>query len=113
MQLIRAEDGTRLWSQRYESEMTDVFAIQDEISAAIVKQLQLNLTGHSLVKQAVTNAAAYDATLEGRHHLNNFTPASADRARQRYVRAIDPLPPTGAYRVSRHILPRERLTQSP
>ncbi len=88
VQLIRAEDGTHLWSHRYESEMTDVFAIQDEISAAIVKQLQLNLTGHSLVKRAVTNAAAYDATLEGRHHLNNFTPASADRARQCFERAI-------------------------
>ncbi len=88
VQLVRAEDGTHLWSQRYESEMTDVFAIQDEISAAIVKQLQLNLTGHSLVKRAVTNAAAYDATLEGRHHLNNFTPASAGRARQCFERAI-------------------------
>jgi len=88
VQLIRAEDGTHLWSQRYESEMTDVFAIQDEISAAIVKQLELNLSGHSLVKRAVTNTAAYEATLEGRHHLNNFTPASADRARQCFERAI-------------------------
>ena len=87
-QLIRAEDGTHLWSQRYESQLTDVFAIQDEISAAIVKELRLNLTGHSLVKRAVTNAAAYEATLEGRHHLNNFTPASADRGRQCFERAI-------------------------
>jgi eukaryotic-like serine/threonine-protein kinase len=87
-QLIRAEDGTHLWSQRYESEMTDVFAIQDEISAAIVKQLQLNLTGHSLVKRAATNVAAYEATLEGRHHLTHFTPASNDRARQCFERAI-------------------------
>jgi serine/threonine-protein kinase len=87
-QLIRAEDGTHLWSKRYESELTDVFAIQDEISAAIVKELQLNLTGHSLVKRAVTNAAAYDATLEGRHHLTSFTPASADRARSCFERAV-------------------------
>jgi len=87
-QLIRAEDGTHLWSQRYESEMTDVFAIQDEISAAIVKQLRLNLTGHSLVKRAATNVAAYEATLEGRHHLTQFTPASSDRARQCFERAI-------------------------
>jgi len=87
-QLIRAEDGTHLWSQRYESQLTDVFAIQDEISAAIVKELRLNLTGHSLVKRAVTNTAAYEATLEGRHHLNNFTPASADRGRQCFERAI-------------------------
>jgi tetratricopeptide (TPR) repeat protein len=68
--------------------LTDVFAIQDEISAAIVKELRLNLTGHSLVKRAVTNAAAYDATLEGRHHLGSFTPASADRARSCFERAI-------------------------
>jgi serine/threonine protein kinase len=34
-QLIQAEDGTHLWSQRYDREMTDIFAIQDEISAAI------------------------------------------------------------------------------
>ena len=87
-QLIRAEDGTHLWSQRYESEMTDVFAIQDEISAAIVEQLRLNLTGQSLVKRAVTNVAAYDATLEGRHHLSKWTPSSNDRARQCFERAI-------------------------
>ena len=87
-QLIRAEDGTHLWSQRYESQLTDVFAIQDEISAAIVKELRVNLTGHSLVKRAVTNAAAYEATLEGRHHLYNFTPASADRGRVCFERAI-------------------------
>ncbi len=87
-QLIRAEDGTHLWSQRYESTMTDVFAIQDEISAAIVEQLRLNLTGHSLVKRAATNVAAYEATLEGRHHLTKFTPASNDRGRQCFERAI-------------------------
>ena len=87
-QLIRAEDGTHLWSQRYESQLTDVFAIQDEISAAIVKELRVNLTGHSLVKRTVTSAAAYEATLEGRHHLNNFTPASADRGRACFERAI-------------------------
>jgi TolB-like protein/Tfp pilus assembly protein PilF len=87
-QLIRAEDGTHLWSQRYESTMTDVFAIQDEISAAIVEQLRLNLTGHSLVKRAATNVAAYEATLEGRHHLTQFTPASIERGRQCFERAI-------------------------
>jgi eukaryotic-like serine/threonine-protein kinase len=87
-QLIRAEDGTHLWSQRYESEMTDVFAIQDEISAAIVQQLRVNLTGHSLVKRAATNVAAYEATLEGRYHLTKYTPASNDRGRQCFERAI-------------------------
>jgi TolB-like protein/Tfp pilus assembly protein PilF/predicted Ser/Thr protein kinase len=87
-QLIRAEDGGHLWSKRYESEMTDVFAIQDEISAAIVQELELNLTGHSLVKRAATNVPAYEATLEGRHHLTQYTPASLERGRQCFERAI-------------------------
>ena len=87
-QLIRAEDGGHLWSKRYESEMTDVFAIQDEISAAIVQELELNLTGPSLVKRAATNVPAYEATLEGRHHLTQYTPASLDRGRQCLERAI-------------------------
>ena len=92
-QLVRAEDGTHLWSKRYESELTDVFAIQDEISAAIVKELQLNLTGQFLVKRAVVNIAAYQATLEGRHHLYKLTPAAIDRSRECFERAIaiDPL----------------------
>jgi serine/threonine protein kinase/tetratricopeptide (TPR) repeat protein len=87
-QLIRAEDGSHLWSQRYESEMTDVFAIQDEISAAIVQQLRLNLMGHSLLKRAATNVAAYEATLEGRYHLTQYTPAAIERGRQCFERAI-------------------------
>jgi serine/threonine-protein kinase len=87
-QLIRAQDGGHLWSKRYEREMTDVFAIQDEISAAIVQELELNLTGHSLLKRAATNVAAYEATLEGRHHLTQYTPASIERGRQCFERAI-------------------------
>src|SRR5580658_6168110 len=43
-QLIHAADGTHLWSQRYDREMTDVFAVQDEIAAAITSALQLKLS---------------------------------------------------------------------
>ena len=41
-QLIHAADGTQLWSQRYERELTDVFALQDEIAAAIVGTLRVS-----------------------------------------------------------------------
>src|SRR5207302_10852750 len=88
-QLILAEDGTHLWSQRYDREMTDVFAIQDEIFAAIVQELRLNLTCQSLAKRAHVNLAAYEATLEGRHHLLKFDPVAIDRARQCLERALD------------------------
>ena len=43
-QLIHAADGTHLWSQRYDREMTDVFAVQDEIAAAIAGALKVKLT---------------------------------------------------------------------
>src|SRR5207245_11781392 len=42
-QLINAEDGYHLWSERYDRKLTDVFAIQDEIAQAIVGALQLKL----------------------------------------------------------------------
>ncbi len=87
-QLVNATDGSPLWSHRYDREMTDIFAIQDEISAAIVNELKVNLTGHSLVKRAVTDVAAYEAVLEARHHLMRFTPATLERARKCLERAV-------------------------
>ncbi len=44
-QLVKASDGYHLWSQRFDREMTDVFAIQDEISQAIVEKLRVRLAG--------------------------------------------------------------------
>ena len=44
-QLITAADGSHLWSERYDREMTDVFAIQDEISQAIAEKLRVQLSG--------------------------------------------------------------------
>jgi serine/threonine protein kinase/DNA-binding winged helix-turn-helix (wHTH) protein len=47
-QLIRATDGTHIWSQRYDRELTDVFAVQDDIAAAIARALQVQLTSKSI-----------------------------------------------------------------
>jgi TolB-like protein len=44
-QLINASDGAHLWSDRYNRELTDIFAIQDEISAAIANELKVSLIG--------------------------------------------------------------------
>jgi serine/threonine protein kinase/Tfp pilus assembly protein PilF len=84
-QLIQAEDGTHLWSQRYDRELTDVFAIQDEISAAIAGQLKVHLSGH---KRATTNFAAYEALLEGWHHFYRTSPAAVIKALECFNRAI-------------------------
>ena len=87
-QLIQAADGTQLWSQRYDREMTDVFAIQDEISQAIAAQLKVSLTGNAAAHRQTTNLAAYEAVLRGRHDLNQFTPVSLGRAKQSLDHAI-------------------------
>jgi serine/threonine-protein kinase len=68
-QLINVADGYHLWSERYDRELTDVFAIQDEIANAISVRLQLTLgtSGErQLVKPATENIDAYDLYLKGR-----------------------------------------------
>ncbi len=69
-QLIKVADGYHLWSERYDREMTDVFAIQDEIGRAIASRLQVGLgatPGRALVTAATANLDAYHLYLKGRY----------------------------------------------
>src|SRR2546426_1891004 len=70
-QLVKVGDGYHLWSERYDREMTDVFAIQDEISKAIANRLQVTLgvEGTPLVTPATGNLDAYHLYLKGRYYL--------------------------------------------
>ncbi|MEJ2722946.1 MAG: protein kinase, partial [bacterium] len=68
-QLINAADGYHLWSEKYDRNMEDIFAIQDEISLAIVGQLKIELLGEEaslLVKRGTENLEAYDLYVKGR-----------------------------------------------
>jgi adenylate cyclase len=68
VQLIRAKDGSHVWSKRYDRKLTDVFKIQDEIATSVVDALAVNLTDSSkrrLVQKRTDNVAAYDAYLKG------------------------------------------------
>ena len=93
-QLIKAADGFHVWSERYDCELNDVFAIQDEMAAAIVTQLKVNLTGVSAPAHAArpTNLGSYEAVLEGRHNWYRWTPSSIARSLTCFERAtsIDP-----------------------
>jgi len=74
-QLINATDGFHLWSERYDREMTDVFAVQDEIAAAIAGALKLKLSGDvAPVHRHQPNLPAYEAFLKGRHCMLKATP---------------------------------------
>jgi TolB-like protein len=69
-QLITAADGTHLWSERYDREMADVFAVQDEISAAISGALQVKLSPAAAVKPRYTpKLPAYEALLKAKHFV--------------------------------------------
>ena len=66
-QLINAADGYHLWSERYDRELTDVFALQDELSAAIAGKLRLSLAGaESNRPSGPRNVEAYEQLLKGR-----------------------------------------------
>ena len=88
-QLVKASDGYHLWSQRFDREMTDVFAIQDEISQAIVEKLRVRLTGdRPLVKRYTENLAAYDLCLKARYHLFKLTQEGREAGRKYCEQAI-------------------------
>ena len=67
-QLIDADTDKHMWSETYDRELTDVFAIQDEIAKKVVDVLQVTLLGRA-PKSQETDAEAYSLYLEGMHYL--------------------------------------------
>ncbi len=88
-QLIDAADGSHLWSDRYDREIGDVFAIQDEISYAIAQRMRLRLSGdRPPVKRYTQNLEAYNLYLKGRYHFIKFTAESLAKSKEFYEQAI-------------------------
>jgi TolB-like protein/Flp pilus assembly protein TadD len=90
-QLVNVADGYHLWSERYDREMEDVFAIQDDISQAIVKALKVILSEgekKQIEKARVENVQAYDYYLRGRQYYQIHR-KSLEYARQMFNRAIE------------------------
>ncbi len=82
--LERGDSGVQLWSETYDRELGDVFRIQDEIAAAVVKALKVPLLGNAAPQgQSTQNSEAYLVYLQGRakmatQRLADFKPAEAD-----------------------------------
>jgi serine/threonine-protein kinase len=88
-QLITAANGSHLWSERYDREMADVFAVQDEISAAISGALQLKLSPAASAKPRYTpKLPAYEALLKAKHFHWKVTVESMEQAKVFYEQAI-------------------------
>jgi adenylate cyclase len=75
-QLINTADGDHLWSQTFDRELQEVFAIQDEITREIVRALEMQLVGageQPVAKHGTYNTDAYQLYLQARYHFNKFT----------------------------------------
>jgi len=91
-QLIDAGTGSHLWAERYDRELQAVFAIQDEVTAAIVAAIagQVQAAGIDKVRRKRTGSlAAYDYFLRGLEHLNRFGSEDTVPARDMFTRAIE------------------------
>jgi len=88
-QLIRAADGSHLWSERYDRELSDVFAVQDEISAAITGGLRIKLLPAGAAhKRYEPKLPAYEAYLKAKYYDAKVTPQSMEIAKGFYESAI-------------------------
>jgi serine/threonine protein kinase/Tfp pilus assembly protein PilF len=91
-QLVNVANGLQLWSERYDREMEDVFAIQDEIAQNIVKALRVVLSEdekRAIEKAPTDNVEAYDYYLRGRKYFHQHRRTSLEFARQMFTRAIE------------------------
>lgn len=91
VQLIDAGNGYQLWSQRFDREVADIFAIQDEIASSVVTALGLSLDQgekRHLVKTSTANVEAYEFYLRGRKLFQKWTRESINLARDMFERAV-------------------------
>jgi adenylate cyclase len=90
-QLINADTGYHLWSDTYDRELTDVFAIQDEIAASVVDALRLHLLGEEIPQptHGTHNVQAYNLYLRARSLLDRTTEADFLNAKEALLRAIE------------------------
>ena len=87
-QLVETTSGSHLWSQRYDRDITDIFAVQDDIAQAIAVALRGTLAPSAQARRYTPGVPAYEAFLKGRAQLIRFTPDSWQRARTYFEQAI-------------------------
>jgi len=92
VRLVDNEDGSNVWTERYDRELENIFTLQEEVAQQVVGALSLTLTGEELDQLSRPQTAsldAYDAFLQGQRYTRNVTRESNLVARQLYERAIE------------------------
>jgi serine/threonine-protein kinase len=90
-ELINAVDGRELWTDTYDRELKDVFAVQSEIATAVTDQLKITLMGASAKSDAAPsndNLAAYNALQQGAFYLRQGSEEGTRKATEFYAEAI-------------------------
>jgi serine/threonine-protein kinase len=88
-QLVNVENGYQLWSETYDRQLEDVFAVQDEISRSIVDALKLQLGGEaSQLVAPAKNLDAYTLYLKARFHFNKFSEPALRKALDLFQNAL-------------------------
>ena len=89
-QLIKAADGFHLWSDTYDRELTDIFAVQDDIAKAVAAALQVTLLGPASAAPAAPhkNVEAYNAVLQGRYFRDRGGKENLEKAAGHFEQAL-------------------------
>jgi serine/threonine-protein kinase len=90
-ELISAADGRSLWSETYDRELKDVFAVQTEIAKSVAEQMKVKLLGERQQSDAAAsteNLAAHNAVLQADFYFKQLTPESVQRAIQFLEEAV-------------------------
>jgi TolB-like protein/pimeloyl-ACP methyl ester carboxylesterase/Flp pilus assembly protein TadD len=91
-ELIDVTNDSQLWGERYTRELSDIFAVQEEIAKVITEKLRIKLTGDDkrrLAKRFTENPAAYHAYLKGRYYWNKRATAELRKGVEHFRQAID------------------------
>ncbi len=92
VELVDAQDGSAIWGEHYNRQVSDVVKLQEEVSTEIADKLRLKLTGAErkrLQKKATSNSTAYELYLKGRYHWNKRTEESVKRGIVFFREAIE------------------------
>jgi adenylate cyclase len=91
-QLINTNDGYHIWSEVYDSDLEDIFGVQDEISLKILNRLKENFVTHKqdehIIKPSTGNLDAYNIYLKGRYYWNKSNPEDIAKAINVFEEAI-------------------------
>jgi adenylate cyclase len=91
-QLIDATSGGHLWAERFDRDLTDIFAVQDDVTQQIVGALEVNLTEgerQRLAPEHTVNMEAYDCFLRGRELWHRLTKETNIGARDLLQRSVE------------------------